>query len=167
VSTLTAKYIRAVTRTLPPDRRDGIAESVERAVSMKVRSLRAGDPAMTPAEAEYAAVAALGDPARRAPRRPEDKHFLLAPRIFVRILVVVVLLAVVGVGISRLVIGLDTGQTRDQILGEMAWIMLRTAYRATFLLAVCWFCIEIIARTRQRNRSGDREWTPDDLPMVN
>lgn len=163
MATLTAQYVDVVTRALPEDRRAGVAEGLKKSVARTIESLHSRSPELDAEAAEYAAVAALGDPALRMPRAAEGRDFVVSPTRFVGLLGLLLLLIVTGVGIARIVTALTTGQSWDQGLSEVLFSMLKSGYRALCIFTLGWFLLEVIAQRRQAKRSGNPDWTPDDL----
>ncbi|MGQ4516891.1 permease prefix domain 1-containing protein [Streptomyces sp. DW26H14] len=165
--TLTDRYVAAVTRRVPEKQRADIERELRAEIGddADARAERGA----TPEEAEYAALAELGAPARLAARYAHRSPALVGPESFpdyVRALrglcltvlpVVYVVLALVDVAHGE-----NVWVTVFRPLGTTLTVAMYLAVGVTALFAAV---DRTVAGVREGGGAGDA-WTPDQLPLI-
>ncbi|NRQ34078.1 hypothetical protein HII36_19795 [Nonomuraea sp. NN258] len=160
-STLTDRYVAAILRRLPDGQRPDIERELRASIADAVddRMEAGGDRA----EAEFAVLTELGDPARLAAGYAERPLQLIGPalyldytRLLTALLVTIVPAVTVAVGLVQ---GLRGESALDLVGGTLG------AALGTAAHLVCWTTLlfAIIERVAGR-RAPARRWTPDALP---
>lgn len=173
-STLTDRYVSAVLRAVPGSQRAELEPEV-RALVADAIDARAADAALSPADAERAALTELGDPSALAARYSGRTMYLLGPGVYpiwVRTVGLVLGLIVPIVSIAVLAAQLIGGST----VGEAIARGVATAYEAA-VQTLFWFTLVLVIIERvagpqagaviERGSSAPaRPWRVDDLPEL-
>lgn len=160
------RYVADVARRLPAPLRADVGEELRAGLLDAIDDRRAADPALTPEQAERAAVAALGDPAVLADGYLPERRYVIGPAYYDEWSTLLrTLLAIVPAtaATASLVIGLwadDAGFFG--VLGDAVWLGLVVAVNIAFWVTVTFWLLE---RSGTPLRDGEpRPWHPDDLP---
>lgn len=176
MTTLTDRYVYAVTRLLPPAQRPEVDRELRTMIDELVDAHRADDAGTTDAGAigpaigttdhteithgaEYTVLAQLGDPSRLAARYVERPRALVSEELFpgyLRVLKLVLAIAVPGL-IALSIVGAVLGE-RSAI--DVIGAALNAGYHAVIQSA---FWVTLVYAFAHRWHRPD-EWTPDDLP---
>lgn len=162
MTTLTDRYVWAVTRHLPEAQRGDIAEELRTTVADMVEG--ADDPSEV---AERAALAELGDPRRLAARYREGRRHLIGPAVYDEyvsvlrtalgwVVPIIALLSGAGALIDDQSVGSALGAAIGGAINVAVWV----AAGVTITFAV-------IERVHPESIAEARgEWSPNDLPDV-
>lgn len=159
--TLTDRYLDAVARDVPHNRREGVREQVRESLDVDVtRRVADGTPA---SQAERQALEALGDP-RRVADEACGPRWLIGPRVYpdyVRVLrlVVVVVLPIVATSVA-IADGL-AGQNPAEVLLSAVTAAAGAAVQCAFWVTLVF---AVLDRTGAALHSRAGAWTVADLP---
>jgi hypothetical protein len=159
-ATLTDRYVYAVARSLPEARRDDVERELRATIADDVDArVDGGTPT---AEAERAALTALGDPARLVAGYLDRPLHLIGPTYYLawvrllRLLLVVVLPIVAATSVLGHLIG---GTPPGGIFGATIGLLISVTVHLAFWTAFVFWLME---RTQQR--TNVETWTLDALP---
>jgi len=159
-ATLTDRYVYAVARSLPEARRDDVERELRATIADDVDArVDGGTPT---AEAERAALTALGDPARLVAGYLDRPLHLIGPTYYLawvrllRLLLVVVLPIVAATSVLGHLIG---GTPPGGIFGATIGLLISLTVHLAFWTALVFWLME---RTKQSANLD--AWTVDDLP---
>lgn len=158
-TTLTDRYIQAVTRTLPETQRADVAAELRASIADQIDA-RAGEPG-----AERAVLTALGDPDALAAGYADRPLHLIGPRYYLlwwRLLKllwwIVPACALFGVALGTTLSGAELGE----IVGTTASVTLSAFVQVAFWTTLVFAVIERTTRTGVEVAA----WTPDQLPEL-
>ncbi|MFC5501440.1 hypothetical protein ACFPJ4_04205 [Lysinimonas soli] len=164
MTTLTDRYVWAVTRHVPPGRRAVVAERLQTEIAAAVAAKVAAG--ADPGDAETAVIAELGDPERRAANTEGRPNYLIGPELYFdyRRLMIIVLSAVAASVFGALVLV-------EVLAGQSLWPMLSTAFSVAFSVTVqvgFWITVAfaVIERVTRGRRPHSREWDVSNLPAI-
>jgi hypothetical protein len=164
VSTLTDRYVTAVTRRLPEDSRADVGRELRATIGDTVDARPPGTPGE---EAERRALEALGDPERLAARYSGAPQHLIGPAVYphyVRVLRVVLLVVPVVAGsLALLGVALDEPDTVGQGVTRVLAAVFTGLLQAAFWVTVVFAVIERVADERLRAGMAAPRWTVDRL----
>ncbi|MDN5894256.1 MAG: hypothetical protein L0H93_09540 [Nocardioides sp.] len=167
MATLTEKYVHAVTRALPEDEREDVAQELRATIADRVDALLAEDPWLESLAAEHAAVAELDDPARLSAGYTGRPLHLIGPEAYpayVGLLRALVVTALPIIAVVTVVVGILSGDHFGAIIGHMAWATFNVAVHVFFWTTLVWVLVERNAAPGKVARDLGNPWTPDDLP---
>jgi hypothetical protein len=163
MTTLSDRYVWAASRTLPEPQRPEFGRELRERIGDSIDSrIERGTP---PAEAEWDALAELGDPAQLAATYVDRPLQLIGPRYFLTwwrllktLLILVLPIATAGVLLGQLISGAPVGQ----VIGTTVVAALSTAMQMCFWTTLAFALIE--------RSTGASEpvptWMPDQLPQA-
>lgn len=169
MSTLTDRYVHAVTQLLPPSQREDIAAELRGTLEDAVAD-RA--PGVSEEEAERAALVGLGHPTRLADSYRGSGRSLIGPTVYpawVRVLKT--LLSFIPVLVAIVVLTVDLVQ--GSAVGEAVWSALGAAFFAV-VNVVFWVTFGFAVAERYQTEEellvdlgeSSADWDPDDLPAA-
>lgn len=165
-NTLTDRYVWAAARSVPEAQRDELERELRERIGDATDALVAEG--RTPADAEHAALTALGDPAALAADyigRPLQligpRYFLVWWRLLKLLLAVVLPIAVAGVTLGQLLSGAEIGDVIGSAVASAFSIAVHLAFWTTLVFAI----LERVPATPGQ-RGIDVEWTPEMLPQI-
>lgn len=163
MTTLTDRYVDATLRRLPGRQRADIERELRTSIADAVEDRI--DAGHDPAEAEVAALTALGDPARLAAGYADRPLQLIGPALFHDYTQLLAALLASVVPLTAAVVGLVGALRGDQLL-TLAGDALGAAFTAG-VHVVCWTTLvfAVLERTAARRGATARCWTPDALPQ--
>lgn len=167
--TLTERYIHATTRALPEEQRDDVGNELRASIADRVDSLRAEQPDLSGQEAEYAALAELGDPDTLAADYTGRKLQLIGPVLYpsyTRVLKAVIVTVVPIVVVVVSLIEAATGGSAGSIIGQAAWMAFTLFIQIAFWVTLTFAIVERTSTPAQMEESLGVEWSPDKLPEV-
>jgi hypothetical protein len=163
-STLTDRYVAATVRRVPEDQRQEIERELRAAIADDVEArVEAGAP---PDDAEYRALAELGDPARLATRYTGRAAVLIGPATYPAYVRTLRVMGLIVLPVCYLVN--DIGYwVRGANAGAAIFGPLGTTFTVAMYLVVGVTLLFVIMDRKGVEppvRAGAREWTPDQLP---
>ncbi len=166
-ATLTDRYVHAVTRRIPEDQRDDVAEELRGSIADRVEALGHERPDLTDAAAEHAALEELGDPDRLAAGYTGRRLQLIGPELYpsyVRVLRSVLVSAVPSVAIVIAIVGALAGDSVGAVIGSTVWIAFTVAVQVAFWITLAFALTERGTSSDSLRSSMNVEWTPEQLP---
>ncbi|WP_349427599.1 hypothetical protein [Microbacterium sp. LWS13-1.2] len=164
MDTLTDRYVWAVTRGVPHDRRKDVGEQLRADVAANVAGRRAaGADART---AETAAITDLGDPDRRAAEASGRPGYLIGPAYFFdyrRILIIVLSAVTPSVFGALLLVEAMAGTDLWRALLSALTVAVTVAVQVAFWMTVAFAVIDRMSGGRRRTPTT---WNPADLPEL-
>lgn len=161
-TTLTDRYVAAVTRGVPASQRGDLEQELRASLADAIDDrIESGADRAT---AERDAITELGDPIELTARYAGRPLHLIGPTHFAdwKRLTVVLELTVVPITLAALVVvGLMKGQGAGAAIGDAVWTSLIVATQLAFWTTVTFAVIERLPSTRDHRVAG---WTPDMLP---
>lgn len=169
MSTLSERYIWAVTRSIPEKQRTEIEPELAELIADSVEAqIESGTPEAT---AEHAALVQLGDPTRLASRYTGSPLHLIGPnyypqwlRLLKTLAAIVLPIAAIAVGIGSFLSTHDVGEA----IGSAVAVTISVAVHLAFWTTLVFALVE-----RSEQRSGTKtssmkfaEWTPEMLPQT-
>ena len=165
-NTLTDRYVWAAGRSVPEAQRDELERELRERIGDASDALV--DEGRTPAEAEHAALTALGDPAALAAEyigRPLQligpRYFLVWWRLLKFLLAVVLPIGVAAVVLGQLLSGADVGEVIGAAVASALSIAVHLGFWTTLVFAI----LERVPAAPGR-RGVDLEWKPEMLPQI-
>ena len=172
-ATLTERYLYAATRSVPEKSRADLAAELEASITDAIEArVDAGE---SRADAERAVLTEMGDPDRLAADYTDRPSFLIGPRYYfewlrlVKMLFVIVLpLAILGVGLGQLLSGVGIGELIGSLVVSVITIALHLAFWPTLVFAL----LErnpgpSLLETGRATAAGPwAAWTLDRLPQI-
>ncbi|MDF0514555.1 permease prefix domain 1-containing protein [Agromyces sp. H3Y2-19a] len=165
-NTLTDRYVWAAARSVPEAQRDELERELRERIGDASDALV--EQGRTPADAEHAALTALGDPAALAAEyvgRPLQligpRYFLVWWRLLKFLLAVVLPIAVAAVTLGQLLSGADVDEVIGSAVASAFSIAVHLGFWTTLVFA-------ILERTPAAagQRGIDLEWKPEMLPQI-
>lgn len=164
MDTLTDRYVWAVTRGIPHERRRSVGDRLRADIETSAAEKRATG--LAEADAERAAVEELGDPDRRAAELADRPPYLIGPAYYFdyRRIMIIVLSAVTPSVFGALLLV-------QAIAGNDVWASLFSAISVAFTVAVqvaFWMTVAfaVIDRTSGGRRRSAASWDAADLPQI-
>jgi hypothetical protein len=168
-TTLSERYVHAVTRRLPLDQREDVADELRAGIDDRVESLLAGDPGLAPAEAERVALGELGDPALLADGYTGTRRQLIGPELYagyVTVLKAVLVTVVPVVAVVIAVVEALSGSSFGAVVGETVWTAMNLAVHIAFWVTVAFALVERGSAPDDVRDSLGAGWDPDKLPEL-
>ncbi|NYG60243.1 hypothetical protein BJ980_003166 [Nocardioides daedukensis] len=165
-TTLTEKYVHAVTRSLPEDQRLDVADELRATIADRVDSL-VRDEQRSPDEAEHAAIAELDDPDRLAAEYTGRSLHLIGPASYpsyIRLMKALMTTIVPIVAVVVLVTAILTDRPFGAVVGHTAWTTFNVVVHLFFWVTLIWVLAERGSGPDQVEERLTAKWTPDDLP---
>lgn len=167
MSSLTDRYVHAVTEQLPPQQRDDIARELRGTIQDTVAAGAArGD---DPGAAERRALTELGPPTRLADSYRGEGRYLIGPRVYgpwLRTLKALLALVPALVAVIVLVVGVLDGNSLGEAFGDAIGGGLSAALQVAF-----WVTLGFVIAERTGSEDGllqvfgdDDGWDPESLP---
>ncbi len=165
-TTLTDRYIHAVTRTIPEKQRDDVAAELHAAIADQLDArIGAGEDADA---AERDVLTGLGDPDKLAAGYADRPLYLIGPRLYLEwwrllklLLWIVVPLAAFGIALGQTLAGAGIGEIIASTLGGAVSVALHLAFWTTLVFA-------LIERSDDARASAQTTaWSVDRLPPDN
>ncbi len=166
---LSERYVHAVTRRLPPDQRDDVADELRAGIDDRVESLLGPTSALSRVEAERAAIEELGDPALLSDGYTGTRRQLIGPELYpgyVCVLKGVLVTVVPVVTVLIAVIQALTGSSFGAVVGETVWMALNLSVHIAFWVTVTFVLIERGSAPDDVRDALGTEWDPDQLPEL-
>jgi hypothetical protein len=164
---LAERYVAAATRRLPEDQRGDVAAELRGSIADRIESLSDTRPDLTPAEAEYAALVELGDPALLAAGYADRPLQLIGPALYatyVWVLKAVLVIAVPTVTVVVAAIDVLAGDSAGAVIGHAVWMTFTLTIQVAFWVTLAFAIVE---RTMSPPDLGEEfAWSPDKLPPV-
>lgn len=160
-ASLTERYIWAVVRTLPRERRAEEERELRSLVEDTIEARTAAG--QDPSAAERATLEELGDPSRLAGRLGERPRYLVGPELYpdlVKLLKVVLGATIPFVLLGMLIADTLEGHTLGPTIGQAVWTSFNAGVHIVFWTTLVFWVIE---RTRH-TRGPLTPWSLDDLP---
>lgn len=166
-STLTERYVQAVTRTIPEAQRDDVAAELRASVADQLDArIESGEDA---GPAERAVLSALGDPDKLAAEYVDRPLHLIGPRYYLEwwrllklLLWIVVPLAAFGIALGQTLAGEGIGTIVGSAIGGTLSVAVHLAFWTTLVFVI----IERSERARDAVSSSLTRWSVDDLPEI-
>lgn len=166
MTSLTDRYVDAVTTQLPPAQREDIARELRATIEDAVEA-RPGD--VDAAAAERAVLVGLGHPARLADSYRGEGRSLIGPRVYPAWLALLkLLLGIVPAvtGAVSLIVALSEGASGAAAVSGAVFTALGAAMQVVFWVTVAFVIVE---RTQTDVEAlapltGEGAWEPEDLP---
>jgi hypothetical protein len=162
---LSARYLQAVTRTIPEAQRADVAAELGASIADQLEARVAGGE--EPLAAERAVLNALGDPDALAAGYVDRPLHLIGPRYYLEwwrllklLLWIVLPLAALGISLGQALSGAPLGT----IIGTSFSGTLTVAVHLAFWTALVFAVIERTDRVRAGAPTSFRQWSVDDLP---
>ena len=162
---LSARYIQAVTRTIPETQRADVAAELGASIADQLEARIANGE--EPVDAERAVLSALGDPDALAAGYVDRPLHLIGPRYYLEwwrllklLLWIVLPLASLGIALGQTLSGAPLGT----IIGASFSGTLTVAVHLTFWTTLVFVIIERTDRARAGKPTSFRSWSVDDLP---
>ncbi len=160
-STLTDRYVHAVTRTIPEQQRDDVAAELRASIADQLDArLEAG---ASPAQAERDVLDELGDPDKLAAGYADRPLHLIGPRYYLEwwrllklLTAIVVPCAAFGVALGQTLAGANIGAVIGSTIGVSLSVAVHLAFWTTLVFV-------LVERSDQATAPFTR-WTVDRLP---
>lgn len=165
-SSLTERYVYAVTRRLPEDRRTAVREELRGTIADRIGTLAAGRPDADSTANERLALEELGDPDRLAASYTGHRLQLIGPGLYLawkRLLKVGLAVAVPSVTTVVAVINAFSGERFGEVLGGALALAINLAIDITFWVTLVFAIVERTVDGGLRSSLG-RRWDVDQLP---
>lgn len=164
MSTLTDRYVHAVTAQLRPDQRADIAAELRATIEDTVAGRAAG---VSDSDAERAAILELGNPTRLADEYRGSGRFLVGPRLYDSWLrVLKALLASIPPIIAVIVViveTIDEATVLDALVSAIG-AGLESALQIAFWVTIGFAIAERTGASDEALSGTDGHWDPDELP---
>lgn len=167
MSSLTDRYVHAVTEQLPPARREDVARTVRGTIEHAITA--GADNGTGPGEAERRALTELGPPTRLADSYRGEGRYLIGPRVYgpwLRTLKALLAFVPVLVAVITIVVGVLDGASVGDVVGSAVSSALSAALQVTF-----WVTLGFVIAERTGSEDGLLEifgaaddWDPESLP---
>ncbi|WP_235735803.1 hypothetical protein [Nocardioides alcanivorans] len=167
MATLTEKYVHAVTRSLPEDQRDDVADELRATIADRADSLRHEDGQLDQEQAEYAAVAELDDPIRLSARYAGRPLHLIGPAVYpsyVRLLKAILLAVLPVIAVVTVVVQVLDGDNVGAVVGHTAWTTFTVGVQIVFWVTLVCILVERGSAPEDVTKNLGADWSPDDLP---
>lgn len=162
--TLSERYVWAASRGVPEKQRAELEPEFRELIADSIEAQRANG--LTEHDAEHAALAELGDPARLAARYMDRPLQLIGPRYYLDwlrllklLLAIVVPIASVAAGVARALAGGEVGDVAAAVASTAIGVGVHLAFWVTLVFA-------IIERNTASLSKAIVEWTPEMLPQL-
>ncbi len=160
-TTLTDRYLAAVSRAVPEDLRADITEELRASIADQIDArIEAGEPSDA---AEHAVLTELGDPAVLASGYSGRPLALIGPRYYLawrRLLITLLVTVVPIVAVVSVLVRAATGTPGGQLVGVGVTSILMVGVQVSF-----WSTLAFAALERTGARSPLASWTPERLPV--
>lgn len=169
MSTLSDRYVWAVTRNVPDAQRAELEPEVAELIADSIEVERESEP--DEAKAERAALVRLGDPTALAARYTGHSLSLIGPRYYPQWLRLLKLLTAIVVPIAALGVGIGSFLSDNSVgaaIGAAVAAAISVAVHLGFWVTLVFALVE---RAEQRSGASESttkliEWTPEMLPQV-
>lgn len=166
MTSLTDRYVHAVTSQLPEAQRSDIAEELRGTIEDTVAARPGGT---DPAQAERAALLELGHPTALADSYRGEGRSLIGPRLYpawLRTLKALLMWVPALVGLINLLVGLFDGRTATSVAGDVVTSVLGSAVMVAFWVTVGFAIAERTGTEIETLEAlgSHEDWDPSDLP---
>ncbi|UOQ89924.1 permease prefix domain 1-containing protein [Agromyces endophyticus] len=165
-TSLTDRYVWAAGRSVPEAQRDELERELRERIGDATDALV--DEGQAPADAEHAALTALGDPAALAADyigRPLQligpRYFLVWWRLLKFLLALVLPIAVAGITLGQLLSGVEVGEVIGSAVSGALSVGVHLCFWTTLVFAI----LERVPAAPGQ-RGIDLEWKPEMLPQI-
>lgn len=170
MTSLTDRYVHAVTEQLPPGQREDIAKELRGAIDDTVAARAGAEPGLPPEDVERRALIELGHPSRLADSYRGEGRGLIGPRYYPawkRTLTALLSVVPPLVAVVMLVVGILGDESLADILGGLVSGIIGAALQVAFWVTLGFAIAERTdsgATARDAFGGQDEEWDPEDLP---
>ncbi len=166
---LSERYVHAATRRLPEDQRADVADELRGSIGDRVDALLDERPGLTPEQAEYDALAELGEPEQLAAGYSGRALRLIGPELFpwyARVLRTVLLVAVPAATIVTATVDALGGGNVGSVVGTATWTAYNVGIQSAFWVTLTFALVDRNLPDADARASLGAAWTPDRLPEL-